>query len=344
MNTTSILMTAAQPRPDRIMQIAMGFRASKAVLSAVELGVFTELARGPLDGEALRQRLGLHPRSAGDFFDALVALGLLERQAGLYRNAADTDLYLDAGKASFMGGALEMSNARLYAAWGKLTESLRTGRSQTGCTSNGDAFEVLYADQERLEQFLRALNGLSLPVAQALAGKLSWSCYRSVIDIGAGGGALIVALATANPHLLGGGFDLPAVGPAFERYVREHGLSRRLRFHAGDFLRDALPSADVLIMGNVLHDWDLETKRMLLAKAHAALPENGVVVVYDQMIDDERRSNASGLLMSLNMLIETPGGFDYTGAECAAWLRDAGFREVSVAPLCGAYSVATGIK
>ena len=151
-------------------------------------------------------------------------------------------------------------------------------------------------------------------------------------------------IALAHPHLAGGGFDLPSVRPVFEQYVARNGLSERLRFHAGDFFTDPLPAADVLVMGHILHDWDLDEKRRLLAKAYEALPAGGALIVYEALIDDERRENAFGLLMSLNMLIETPGGFDYTGADCLGWMREAGFREARVEHLTGPDSMVVGLK
>ena len=330
--------------PDGIMQVGLGFWGAKTLLSAVELGLFSELAKGPATAEALQARLGLHPRSVHDFLDALVALGMLEREGANYRNTPATGLYLDRGKPSYLGGMLEMANARLYRFWDGLTEALRTGRPQNEARHGGDFFGALYADPARLEGFLKAMTGLSAPVAAAIAQQFPWDRHRTVIDVGCAQGGLPVTLAQAHPHLAGGGFDLPAVEPVFTAHVATHGLAGRLRFHPGDFLRDPLPAADVLVMGHILHDWDLAQKRELLAKAHAALPPGGALIVYDMMIDDARRANAAGLLMSLNMLIETPGGFDYTGADCIGWLRAAGFREARVEPLGGAYSMAVGIK
>ena len=330
--------------PDGIMQVGLGFWGAKTLLSAVELGLFSELAKGPATAEALQARLGLHPRSVHDFLDALVALGMLEREGANYRNTPATGLYLDRGKPSYLGGMLEMANARLYRFWGGLTDALRTGRPQNEARHGGDFFAALYADPARLEGFLKAMTGLSAPVAAAIARQFPWDRHRTVIDVGCAQGGLPVTLAQAHPHLAGGGFDLPAVEPVFTAHVATHGLAGRLRFHPGDFLRDPLPAADVLVMGHILHDWDLAQKRELLAKAHAALPPGGALIVYDMMIDDARRANAAGLLMSLNMLIETPGGFDYTGADCIGWLRAAGFREARVEPLGGAYSMAVGVR
>jgi hypothetical protein len=331
--------------PSNIMQLGLGFWGSKTLLSAVELGLFTELARGPMTAEAIGERLDLHARSLRDFLDALVSLRLLERDAeGVYRNAPDADMFLDRAKPSYMGGMLEMANARLYHFWGSLTEALKTGRPQNEARSGGNFFEALYADPERLEGFLSAMTGLSLGAARAIAAKFPWSDYKTFIDVGAAQGGLPVEVCLAHPHLTGGSFDIPACGPVFERYVASHGLSDRLRFYPGDFFKDKLPPADVLVMGHILHDWDMEEKRMLLKKAYEALPDGGALIVFEALIDDDRRENTFGLLMSLNMLIETPGGFDYTGADCSGWMREAGFRETRVEHLAGPDSMVIGFK
>jgi precorrin-6B methylase 2 len=336
---------ADQVAPDRILQLGLGFWGSKALLSAVELGLFSELANGPLDAEALRERLGLHERSARDFFDALVALGMLDRQGDRYANTPETDRFLDRAKPSYVGGMLEMANGRLYPFWGSLTEALRTGRPQSeAARGERDPFEELYEDPARLKLFIRAMTGVSMGSAIAIAHKFPWSEHRTFVDVGTAEGGTPVQIALAHPHLTGVGFDLPPVQPIFEEYVASFGLGERLRYQPGSAFADPFPRADVVLMGHLLHGWDLDTKRLLLAKAYEALPAGGRVIVYDAMIDDERRQNAFGLLMSLNMLIETPGGFDYTGAACRGWMRDAGFRDAYVEHLVGPDSMAVGTK
>jgi hypothetical protein len=331
--------------PDSIMQIGLGFWASKTLLSAIELGLFTELAKGPLDTDALTEKLGLHPRGTRDFLDALVALKFLQRDAdGMYSNARETDVFLDRAKPSYLGGMLEMANARLYGFWGSLTEALRTGNPQNEAKSGGNPFDALYANTERLEGFLGAMTGISLGAAQALAQKFPWSEYKTFIDIGCAQGVVPVQVAQVHKHLSGGGFDLPPVRPVFEKYVAAHHLQERMHFHSGDFFNEPLPQADVLVMGHILHDWNLEQKQMLLGKAYDALPDGGALIVYEALIDDERKQNAFGLLMSLNMLIETPGGFDYTGADCCEWMRAAGFSHTRVEHLVGPDSMVIGIK
>lgn len=330
--------------PDEIMQLGLAFWGSKTLLSAVELRLFAVLGEaGPLDAEQLRERLGLHPRSALDFFDALVALGMLERTAGRYSNTPETDRFLDPAKPSYLGGILEMANARLYHFWGSLTEGLRTGQPQSEVKTGGDFFQTLYADPEKLAQFAGAMTGLSRATGQAISAKFPWRDYHSVIDIGCAQGAVPVAIATTHEHLIGGGFDLLPVEPIFNAYIAQFGLADRLSFTPGNFFADPLPSADVLIMGHILHDWDLGRKLLLLQKAHAALPKGGALIVFDAIIDDDRRENAFGLLMSLNMLIEE-FGFDYTGADCRGWMAEVGFSDSYVEHLVGPDSMVVGIK
>ncbi len=330
--------------PDSIMQLGLGFWASKTFLSAIEIGLFTELAKGPASYETLRERMNLSPRSARDFLDALVALGMLERNDSVYSNTPETDLFLDRTKPSYMGGVLEMCNARLYAFWGSLTEGLRTGEPQNEAKTGGNLFETLYSDPMKLRQFLAAMTGLSLGIGKVIAKKFPWKEYRTFVDVGGAQGGVPVQVALEHEHLTGANFDLPVVGPVFEEYVASFGLSNRLRFYPGDFFNDPLPSAEVIIMGHILHDWTLEEKRMLIGKVYQALPKGGAFIVFEALIDDERRKNAFGLLMSLNMLIETRGGFDFTGADCSSWMRHAGFRNTRVEHLVGPDSMVVGIK
>jgi hypothetical protein len=336
---------SADPNPEHIMQVGLGFWASKVLLSAIEMGLFTELARHPEGGDVLQDRLGLHPRSSRDFLDALVALGFLEREDGIYRNTPSTDLFLDKQKPSYIGGVLEMANHRLYPFWGNLTEGLRTGQLQNEAKAGEmPFFEALYADPARLQQFLGAMTGLSHGANLAIAGQFPWQDHETFVDLGTAQGDLAVQIVLANDHLTGIGFDLPEVAPVFEDFIDQHGVSDRLRFVGGDFFADELPKADVVLMGHILHDWGLDEKRLLIGKAYDALPEGGALIVYESIIDDDRSENAFGLLMSLNMLIETEHGFDYTAADCVGWMTDAGFRTTRTEHLVGPDSMVIGLK
>ncbi|WP_067688815.1 methyltransferase [Nocardia jejuensis] len=327
---------------ERILEIGMGFWASRTLLSAVEMGVFTTLGERRLTAQELREELGLHPRAAEDFLDALVAMDMLRRADGRYANTPDTAAYLDRRRHEYLGGFLEMAATRLYPLWSGLTEGLRTGLPQNEVKHGGEEFDELYSDPRRLREAQCARTGLTLPSARAIAELFPWHRWNSVADIGSAQGALLRTLLHRHPHLHGIGFDLPDAEPAFTEYVAP--LGDRVRFRAGDLFTDALPGTDVLVFGRILHDWDLDTKRMLLAKAHRVLPQGGAIIVYETLIDDDRRSNLAGLLMSLNTLIETDGGFDYTAADLRNWLTDAGFRDPRTHRLTASESMVWAVK
>jgi SAM-dependent methyltransferase len=331
--------------PERIFQVGLGFWASKTLLSAIELGLFTHLAKGPMPLPALESELQLHSRGSRDFLDALVALGFLNREGDNYSNSPETNLFLDRSKPSYIGGIFEMANTRLYRYWGDLTTALHTGQPQNEIKDGlENPFTELYSSPERLRNFLAAMTGISLGAARVIAAKFPWDRYKTFVDIGCAQGGLATQVCLAHPHLSGVGYDLAVVGPVFEDYVRSFELANRLKFQAGNFFTETLPSSDVIVMGHILHDWNLEQKKDLIRKVYAALNPGGAFLIYEAIIDDDRRKNAFGLMMSLNMLVETPGGFDYTGADCQSWLREAGFRDTRVEPLAGPDSMVIGIK
>ena len=342
-------MQQAQLDPSHIMQVGMGFWPFKTVLSAVELELFTELGGDAMVADEIQRRLGLHERAAYDFLDTLVALGFLERDGdgaeGRYRNTPETRAFLDKRSPMYIGGILEMANARLYRFWGDLTEALRTGQPQNEIKHSGKPmFEELYADPDRLEQFMAAMQGVSRGNFQTLAEKFDFSRYETVCDVGGATGELCMALARRHPHLRCTAFDLPVVAPIAEKAIGRAGLSDRVRVASGDFFADPLPPADVITMGLILHDWNLERKRRLIRAAYEALPDGGAFIVIENLIDDARRENAFGLMMSLNMLIEFGDAFDYTGADFAGWCRDAGFQDVEILPLTGPASAGIAYK
>lgn len=327
---------------DGIMRLGQSFQGAKTLLTAVELGVFTVLAEGPLDLAALRKRIAISDRGARDFLDALVALGMLVRDRdGRYANTVETGLYLDRSKPTYIGSMLDHLNDQLFGVWGSLTTALRTGKPQTGAISN---FPSLYADSTRLELFAKAMTAKTLSVAKRLAAIFPWQDYATVVDIGAAEGCLPVEIARLHAHVSGGGFDLPAMKPRFESYVRKHGFSDRLQFYPGDFLDGPLPSADVLVLGRVLVSWEISIKKMLVQKAYDALPRSGALIVYERFIDDERLTNSDGLLASLNILLVTPGGSNFTGADCMNWIQDVGFHDIRIEPLTSDQPMVVGIK
>ncbi|HVF30167.1 MAG TPA: methyltransferase [Pyrinomonadaceae bacterium] len=335
--------------PARIMEVGMGFWPSRVLLSAVKLGVFTNLGQGPKSGAELRDSLGLHPRSTPDFFDTLVALRFLDRDGdgenGRYSNTAETAMFLDRNSPAFMGGFLEMAHDRLYPFWGDLHEALRTGKAQNE-TKHGGAgvFEELYKQPERLEQFMDAMAGISVGNFMAFADKFDFSKYKTLTDVGGATGLLSMCVARRNPHMTCLTTDLPAATDIAEKKIAEAGLSDRVKAAPIDFFTDEIPPADIVTMGMILHDWNLEKKMMLIRKAYDALPDGGAFVVVETIIDDARRENAFALMMSLNMLIEFGEAFDYTGADFDGWCKEVGFKRTEVIHLAGPSSAAVAYK
>jgi SAM-dependent methyltransferase len=329
--------------PGRILEFAFAFRQARALMSAVELDLFTVLSEGPLESGALARRLNIKPRGARDFFDVLAAHELIHRdQHGCYRNAADCDRYLNRLSPDYLGDLVDHLNTRMYEIWGRLTRSLRSGAPQSGALGD-TGYKALYAEPATFAKFLRAMTAGSRVPARALAREFDWKQYTSFMDVGTAQGCVPVEIAMAHPHLVGGGFDLPEVQGAFHDYVSALGLGRRLTFHAGDFFQDELPRADVLIMGRILHNWGLTTKKMLLQKAHRALAPGGVLIVYDPMLEDDRRS-IQALFASLTMLLETQDGFECTLRDCRDWMVEVGFHGVQVIKLDPGHTAMIGCK
>jgi hypothetical protein len=297
----------------------------------------------------LADELGLHERAVPDFPDALVALGFLERdgegEAARYRNTQETAVFLNKRSPAYVGGILEMSNARLYRFWSDLTEALRTGQPQNEIKHSGKAmFEELYSDPDRLEQFMQAMAGISMGPFMSLADQFDFSRYETLCDVGGATGRLSIIVAQKHRHLRCTSFDLPVVEPIARRTIEAAGLSDRVQTAGGDFFAEPLPKADVITMGLILHDWNLERKMHLIKAAYDALPEGGAFIAIENLIDDQRRENAFGLLMSLNMLIEFGDAFDFTGADFAGWCKEVGFKEASVLPLAGPTSAGIAYK
>jgi hypothetical protein len=331
------------------MQVGMGFWASKTLLSAVELELFTVLGSDAKTGAQLAAALDLHERAIPDFPDALVALGLLDRDGqgsdAAYRNTPETAVFLDKSSPAYIGGILEMSNARLYRFWGDLTAALQTGKPQNEVKHTGKGmFEELYSDPDRLEQFMNAMAGISTGPFQALAEKFDFSKYETLCDVGGATGQLSIIVANQHPHMRCTSFDLPVVEPIARRRIEAAGSSDRVATAGGDFFADPLPKADVITMGLILHDWNLEGKMQLIKAAYDALPPGGAFIVIENLIDDARRENAFGLMMSLNMLIEFGDAFDYTGSDFAKWCKEVGFEQTEIVPLAGPASAGIAYK
>ena len=340
-----------QPSPAGIMQIGTGFWASKILLSAIQFELFTKLAtKAKMSGQDIKTMLNLKctNRHLFDFLDALTGFGFLQREGlletALYSNTLDTDTFLDKNKPSYIGGILEMMNNRLYSFWGTLEEGLLTGLPQNESKRSEDFFGLIYKDPEKLREFINAMTGIQLGNFMTFGQKFDFSNYKTLVDVGGSAGLLSLMVAKHQPHMTCTTVDLPPVEPIAKETIQKFGLADRVKAKSGDFFTDAFPKADIVTMGNILHDWDEEKKVLLMKKAYEALPEGGAFVAIEGVIDDERKQNVFGMMMSLNMLIETGTGFDYTFADFIKWAKVAGFRSTALLPLTGPSSAAIAYK
>lgn len=338
-----------QITPEQIMKVGFGFAPSKILLSAVKMGLFTKLAQAPMSAEEIRKEFDLDGRGLYDWLDSLVALGFLERQGlkedAIYSNSPDSDHFLDQNKRGYIGGILEMANDRLYPFWSDLEEALGTGNPQNEIKhKDTDFFDELYKDKDRLRQMTRAMAGIQMGNFKALVGKFDFSSYNTLCDMGGADGELSLQVANKYEHMECITFDLPKVATIAKEKISKWGLEDRVQSVAGDFWEDEFPEADIITMGNVLHDWGLDEKLILLEKAYNSLPEGGACIVIENIIDNDRSENVFGLTMSLNMLIETRDGFDFTFNEFKDWCEDIGYSSTELIPLTGPSSAAIAYK
>jgi 8-O-methyltransferase len=306
------------------MDLATGFWRAKVLSIASEIGLFELLAGTPLPEEEIRRHVGLHPRGSHYFLEALTVMGLLERQGGRYGNTPLAQTYLVPGQPHYFGGFIRLNDRTLNPSWNDLADTLRTGEPRN--KMHGDPVMHLSLDNEGWDNLWGAFDQFNEVVGEVLV-KLDWSGCSSFLDVGGSRGNLAAKLVQSHPHLKAAVFDLPYNRPTFDRHMGRLGTAGLVEFKAGDFLKDSLPQADIMIMGHALHNWETAQQRMLLGKVYQALPPGGVLHLYDQMIDEENPELFS-LLLSLNGLVRTYSGGEYMISEAHGWLRDAGFDKI----------------
>ncbi|WP_421724370.1 methyltransferase [Bauldia sp.] len=339
----------SHPTPDHIISVAIGYGVSKILLTAVGLGLFTRLAQAPMKLDQIIDAYGLVRRPAMDMLDLLVSVDLLEREGqgdtARYSNTPATAKFLNKASPDYLGGLIELWENRNFRYWADIDVSLRTGRAVSEAREDDeDFFGTLYSDPDRLESFLDAMTGASARNFEMLAKVFPFEKFSSMADIGGADALLSRIVAAAHPNLRIKTFDLPVVTEVARRKIEATGFEDRIIPMAGDFFEDPLPAADVITMGMILHDWNLERKLMLLRKAYEALPDGGVLIAIEALIDDERRTNTFALFMSLTMAMEFGDAFDFSFSEFRGWCEEVGFRRFEAIPLVGPSTAAIAHK
>ncbi len=316
------------------MHLVAGVWGFKTLAVGVEFGLFTRLAGGRTVTVAeAAAEFGLDERPADLLLSASASLGLLERAGDGYRNSALAEQFLVEGRPYYFGAQVRYSDLRTYLPWHRVGEALRGNRPLTWDPQQQDSlFDT--TDPELVAQFWDAMFATSRFTARALADAYDFGAHRRLLDVGGGAGAFPIEFCLRLPELRATILDLPHVCVRAGERIAEAGLTDRIGTVAGDFLADpALPDGhDVILLSMILHDWDEPTNRALLARCHDALPPGGVIVISELLLNDERTGPPEAALMGMNMLVETEGGKNYSGAEYRRWLTDAGFVDVRTVP------------
>jgi 3-hydroxy-5-methyl-1-naphthoate 3-O-methyltransferase len=323
---------SASPSPIPLMQLATSFWAFKTLATAVELDLFTRIARsGSITVQQFAEAHGFDPRPAEMLLTGCASLGLLQRAGAGYANTSLADEFLVRDMPYYFGGFVTMLDKRLYSGWDKLPDAMRHNRPTTWDPSKQTSlFDG--ADPQMMATFWQAMHSLSTFTARTLADAVDLSGFRKLLDVGGGSAAFDIELCRKYPNLSSTVYDLPFVTDIASQNIRTAGMEGRVTVHPGDFFAEPqFPAGhDAILFSMIMHDWNEEQNRELLRKAHDALPVGGIVIISELLVNDEKSGPPAAALMSLNMLVETEGGRNYTPSEYRSWLTAAGFGKVDV--------------
>ena len=305
--------------PAAIRDIAMGFQASRVLLTAVELKIWSALGGDRLSSAVLAARLGTHPRATDRLLNALVAIGLLAKSDDLFANTGAGRQYLVETSPDFIGGLGH--SVSMWHAWSGMTDAVRQGAPalREAINDRGEGW---------LEPFIAAMHFRAAHQAPIVASMLDLTGVARVLDVGGGSGAFAMAFARHSPALQAVVFDLPNVVPITRRYIEAAGLSARVTTVTGDYLKDPLPGGfDLVFLSAVVHSNAPDENAALVRKCAAALNPGGRVAIMDFVMDQDRTAPAMGAMFALNMLVATDRGDTFTEGEIRGWLSDAGLAQ-----------------
>ena len=329
---------AAGVVPDDLADAIRGYMPSRVLLSAIELDLFTAVARSDAPtSDALAAALGTDARATRVLLDALVALGVLSKRGAAYANAPVAVRYLVEGARDDARAPLR-HNVSLWSTWSTLTEVVRTGRpvAHREMHQRGDAWTT---------PFIAAMHRNAALRAPLLVQAVGAEGARRLLDVGGGSGAYSIAFARVAPALEADVFDLPTVVPIARRHVAEAGLLDRVHTRTGDLRRDAFGTGyDLALLSAICHMLGPDEVRDLFRRVHAALVPGGRLVIQDHVMAEDRTAPRAGALFAVNMLVGTPSGGTYTEAEYAAWLGEAGFTGIRRVALTGPNDLMVAVR
>jgi acetylserotonin N-methyltransferase len=339
-------MPYPDPESQAVVALMDGFRASKALFTAVQLGLFDRLHGRAASCEELAAETACVPHALERLLGFCASRGLLAVDADRrFRNTTTAERFLRAGSPETLTGYILYSDRILYRLWGRLEDALHEGTNRwtQEFGAKDDIFDHFFASDEDKEVFLKGMHGFGVTTSPRVVAAFDLSRFGLFADLGGGTGHLTIEACRRYPGMRGVVFDLPKVRPVAERHVQAAGMGSRIAFVGGSFFEDELPEADLFAMGRILHDWSEEKVRVLLRRAFERLPEGGGLLLAEKLLNPRKDGPATAQLQSLNMLICTEGR-ERTAAEYEALAREAGFGEVRTAKAGGAVDAVLAVK
>lgn len=315
--------------PNPIIEIMDGFRRSKTMFAAVELGVFEILNGQSMTASQVSDKLNADASATSRLLETCFSLGLLSLQNGHFSNTELASAYLRPSSPQALTGYIDYSNRVLYDCWGHLEDAVREGTPRWAQTYGSDRpiFEHFFSTPEKMRAFTMGMHGLGLTTSPSVVHAFDLSGFRTMVDLGAATGHLVITACEVWPNLRGTALDFPKVLPMAEEYIAQSPAKDRLKVQPGDFFEDDLPPADLYALGRVLHDWTEEKIQLLLRRIYESLPTGGALLIAEKLIEADRSGPLNAHLQSLSMLIVTEGK-ERSLSEYRALLRNAGFDSV----------------
>jgi len=318
--------------PDNLYEMARSFMPSRALLTALELDLFTAIGPGA-SAEQAASKIHADPRATEMLLNAVASLKLLEKRDGMFFNTAASARFFSAGsRDNAQPGLLHI--AHIWHRWSTLTECIRAGT----------AVETA-REEDWTRDFIAAMDHNAKERAAAVVKAVGANGIKRMLDLGGGSGAYSIAFARAVPGLKSEILDLAEVVPLTQQYIRQAGLSDRITTRMGDMLRDSLgENYDLVIILGICHMFSPEENRQLFRRAYGALAPKGRLVIQDFILEPNKTAPRAAALFSLNMLVGTRAGASYSEPEYAAWMREAGFSDVRRVRLPGPSGLMIGVR
>jgi acetylserotonin O-methyltransferase len=317
------------PDTSVVLELVQAFRRSKAMFTAVQLGIFDQLAAASQSAQQLAASLNLNEGALKRLLDGCVSLTLLEHEGDLYRNSPTAARFLVSNSPATLAGYVRYSDQSLYKLWDGLGDAVREGTNRWAATFGGRAslFDHYFRDESSTRSFLTGMHGFGQTTSDLIVRAVDLSHFKHLVDLGGATGHLAMAACVAYPDLQATVLDLPPVEKFALEHIAQSPVAHRVSFAGADFFADELPAADLYCLGRILHDWDDPKINILLTKIFAKLPTAGGLLITETLLNEDRSGPLYSLMQDLNMLVCTDGK-ERTESEYSALLKAAGFATV----------------